>query len=117
MSIDNIGQIVGYVVSGSQRAMLFDPSGGGNNIDLGTLIDPVANWTLTRAECMNDDGWIGGHGTNPFGYEHAFLLTPIPEPTTPLLLGPCFRRGDNLWRGCVDKKTLNYILLDQTSLM
>jgi len=38
-SINNQGQIVGYAYdsSGNFRATLFDPTGGGKNIDLGTL--------------------------------------------------------------------------------
>jgi len=59
---------------------LFDPTGGGNNIDLNTLIDPSLGWTLSKAYSINDNGWIVGYGRNPAGFSRAYLL--IPEPFT-----------------------------------
>jgi len=67
------------------RATMFDPTGAGNNIDLNTLIDPASGWTLLEARDINNSGWIVGHGFNPQGEYHAFLL--VPEPTTFGLLG------------------------------
>jgi probable HAF family extracellular repeat protein len=87
MSINNSGQIVGgaYNSSGNARACLFDPTGGGANIDLNTLIDPSSGWILQYANSINNNGWIVGFGTNPAGYTRAYLL--IPEPATIILLG------------------------------
>jgi hypothetical protein len=67
------------------QACFFDASGGGNNIDLNTLIDPSSGWKLTYAESINNNGWIVGTGTNPDGYSRAYLL--LPEPATFILLG------------------------------
>ncbi len=78
--ISDIGQILGGAGS---RACLFDPTGRGNNIDLNTLIDPTSGWTLTFADCINDDGWIVGQGTYN-GNTRAFLLTP--EPASALIM-------------------------------
>ncbi len=58
-------------------------------VDLNTLIDPSAGWTLEEANAINDNGWIVGDGVNPSGQEDAFLLTPVsatPEPSTIVLL-------------------------------
>ncbi|MDH4201534.1 MAG: hypothetical protein OEV87_01400 [Phycisphaerae bacterium] len=86
-SINNMGQIVGRSgVYGFRRAALFDASGNGNNIDLNTLIDNSLGWNLIEARDINDNGWIVGYGINPNGEHHAYLLTPIPEPTTFSLL-------------------------------
>jgi uncharacterized membrane protein len=85
-SINNSGQIVGYGINAvGNRATLFDATGGGANIDLNTLIDPALGWTLHYACSINDNGWIVGHGKNPYGYEHAFLLAPVPLPGAALL--------------------------------
>lgn len=86
-SINNSGQIVGWARTGNDwttnRATLFDPTGGGNNINLNNLIDPALGWELNEAYCINDNGWIIGHGSNPNGDYSAFLLTPVAEPSTP----------------------------------
>jgi len=95
--INDEGQIVGYAYDisyggppfytptySNYRACLFDPTGGGANIDLNTLIDPASSWVLTRAYCINNSGWIVGCGTNPDGDTHAYLLTP--EPTSAVIM-------------------------------
>jgi uncharacterized membrane protein len=80
-SINNLGQIVGRAHDDYHNycAVLFDVSGNGNNIDLNTLIDPNLGWILQSAEGINDNGWIVGHGINPDGNTHAFLLIPKIE--------------------------------------
>jgi uncharacterized membrane protein len=92
VSINNKGQIVGQAWKVQDdyftnlRAVLFDPTGCGNNIDLNDSINPDIGWELGGAICINDNGWIVGFGTNPDGYLRAFLLIPVPEPATILLL-------------------------------
>ena len=90
-AINNSGQIVGTSVGevDSQdiwHAVLFDPTGNGNNIDLNSLIDPASGWILTHANDINDYGWIVGNALDTTGQAHAFLLKPVPEPATLLLL-------------------------------
>jgi len=77
--ISDSGEIVGkaYYWQYSHEyshAVLFDPSGEGNNIDLNNLINPASNWELLEATGINDDGWIIGIGINPAGDLHGFLL-------------------------------------------
>ncbi|MFH1616137.1 MAG: HAF repeat/PEP-CTERM domain-containing protein, partial [Planctomycetota bacterium] len=85
---NNLGQIVGYAYTASEQwhATLFDPTGAGNNIDLNTLIDPSLGWELLMATAINDSGWIVGAGSNPAGKTEAFLLKPIPEPLTLVMI-------------------------------
>ena len=50
-------------------------------IDLNTLVDASGNgWQLTRANAINNKGWIVGQGINPQGQDRGFLLIPVPEP-------------------------------------
>jgi probable HAF family extracellular repeat protein len=84
-SVNDNGQIVGGATNNGQtNAYLFDSTGGGNNIDLNTLIDPSLGWTLTYAYDISNNGWIVGEGTLN-GQTHAFLLV-VPEPATIVLL-------------------------------
>ena len=54
-----------------------------------SLIDTSSGWTLEEATAVNDNGWIVGQGYNSLtGQEDAVLLTPIPEPSTFVLLCP-----------------------------
>jgi probable HAF family extracellular repeat protein len=54
------------------HATLFDPSGRGNNIDLGTL----GGWE-SMAYSINDNGQIVGYASStPIGYFHATLFDP-----------------------------------------
>jgi probable HAF family extracellular repeat protein len=54
--------------------------------DLNTLIDPASGWVLVSGNGINDSGWITGNGTIG-GVGHAFLLTPVPEPSSLILAG------------------------------
>jgi probable HAF family extracellular repeat protein len=79
------GQIVGSSRDSSQNehAFVYD---NGAMVDLNSLIDPASGWTLVYANDINDSGQIVGYGTLG-GNGYAFLLTPIPEPSTLALLG------------------------------
>jgi hypothetical protein len=54
--------------------------------DLNTFLDAStvnAGWALERAFDINARGWIVGDAHNTItNANHAFLLTPIPEPET-----------------------------------
>ena len=80
-SINNKGQIVGRCETGgsSPVAVLFDATGAGNNINLNNLINPALEFTLFRANCINDNGWIVGKFTRPGKGMLAFLLKPARE--------------------------------------
>jgi hypothetical protein len=56
-------------------------------VDLNDCLDDSgAGWTLGDAMAINDLGQIVGNGWHE-GTIHAFLLTPVPEPSTFVLLG------------------------------
>jgi len=78
------GQVVGNFQLSSQWTHAFIYSDGSMK-DLNTLIDPTSGWTLQYANAINDSGQIVGVGSH--GSQRAFLLTPVPEPSTLVLLG------------------------------
>jgi probable HAF family extracellular repeat protein len=79
LGLNDVGQIVG---AAGNSAVLWD---NGLIYDLDDLIPSGSGWQLHQAFAVNNSGLIVGRGTNPSGYDHAFLLTPIPEPGTFLL--------------------------------
>lgn len=82
--INNSGQIVGSSAApGGLHACLYY---GGTVTDLNSVIDSSLGWELGEARSINDRGWIVGTG-NHNGKKAAYLLTPIPEPSTLALLG------------------------------
>lgn len=83
--INNHGQVVGQSYTSGQLGGLAFIYADGMLTDLNQLVDGSgAEWILERANAINDLGQIVGVGR--IGDErHAFLLTPIPEPTTCVL--------------------------------
>jgi probable HAF family extracellular repeat protein len=102
--INSLGQVVGCsgfsVLAAEQtRAFLWTPSTpngtSGTIIDLNSFIDSTsaAVWSLRSANAINDRGQIVGRAEydpdGPGGFEpeyHAFLLSPVPEPSVSLLI-------------------------------
>ena len=80
--INNKGQIVGNNNNGNY-AFLYEK---GLMINLNTLLEPGSGWDLMYAYGINDNGQIVGYGSSPDGYTQAYLLNPIPEPASLLLL-------------------------------
>src|SRR5262249_11490205 len=54
---------------------------GGSLIDLNTVLVNGQGWQLFSATGINDAGWIAGTG-DLNGHSEAFLLSPVPEPST-----------------------------------
>jgi probable HAF family extracellular repeat protein len=84
--INNQGIIVGAVevTPGNHRAAVFDEEAGHELLQ--NLIPANTGWErLNYATDINDLGQIVGTGVLN-GQNRAFLLTPIPEPSTLLLL-------------------------------
>ena len=80
--INDVGQIVGWD-SSTWVGKLYE---NGQFIDLSAAIQDNPGWTLVAPMDINNLGQIVGVGTNPSGEDHAFLLTPTPEPSTLVLL-------------------------------
>ncbi len=58
-------------------------------LDLSSLLDSSGSgWTLSSVQGINNAGQIVGYGDNPSGETRAFVLTPVPEPST-LVLAAC----------------------------
>lgn len=83
--INNSGQVVGTShVSDSSTTRAFLYESGAGMVDLNSLIDPSLGWDLRVAYSINNLGLIVGSGV--IGDQaHAFLLTPVPEPSSGLL--------------------------------
>ena len=58
----------------------------GQMYDLNDGIDPALKRTLGSAYGINDHGQIVANGFNGSS-NHAYLLTPVPEPSTVALFG------------------------------
>ena len=87
--INKNGVVVGDVlaITGTAETDCAVLYSGGAVVNLNTLISPTLGWNLQCAYAINDVGQIVGLGCNSLGQEHAFLLTPVPEPSTLALLG------------------------------
>jgi probable HAF family extracellular repeat protein len=55
--------------------------------DLNNMIVTNAGWTLSEAKAISDNGQIVGLAISTTGAQHAFLLTPVPEPAVISLFG------------------------------
>jgi probable HAF family extracellular repeat protein len=85
-AVNASGQVAGAstTASGTDHAFLYS---SGQMLDLNSLIAPGPGFTLLVANGISDTGYITGYGIAPNGQEHAFLLTPVPEPAGWVLLG------------------------------
>jgi probable HAF family extracellular repeat protein len=87
-AINNSGQVVGYSeidFMGTRRAFL--DTGDGPMRNLNDLIDPSSEWTLLEARGINELGQIVGWGySSESGMTCALLLSPVPEPSSLILL-------------------------------
>jgi probable HAF family extracellular repeat protein len=100
LEINASGQVVGWSRSaGGYHAFVWTPTTPngttGSMVDLNLLLDPTsgAGWALRWPEAINSMGQIAGIGFyDPDGPGDApavtrgFLLTPMPEPETPVVL-------------------------------
>lgn len=88
--INNEGKIVGHHGNGNTFPFLWDSISGVQ--DLNSFVPVDAGWYLMKASAINDAGQIGGvgqvdlDGDGNFDEQHAFLLTPISEPTIEAIL-------------------------------
>ena len=88
LDLNEAGQIVGYVAdfdnapSFGGAAVLWET---GEIFDLNSLIPAGSGWNLLSANGINSQGQIVGFGTLG-GDTRAFLLTPVPEPSSLVLL-------------------------------
>jgi probable HAF family extracellular repeat protein len=84
--INNNGQVVGESwldATETMHAFLYE---AGTMTDLNDLIAPNSGWILTTAAAINDNGQIICSGIDSSDQTDAFLLTPVPEPDSLLLL-------------------------------
>ncbi|MBK8754646.1 MAG: PEP-CTERM sorting domain-containing protein [Candidatus Competibacteraceae bacterium] len=64
---------------------------------MNSLLSTGSDWILHGASAINNAGQIIGDGIIN-GQQHAFLMSPIPEPTTFFLLGVGFVGLSFCWR-------------------
>jgi probable HAF family extracellular repeat protein len=100
LGINASSQVTGWSYTSSGDTHAFVYADGSGMVDLNSLIDSLSGWDLIRGWAINDAGQITGYGTIG-GQPRAFLLTPVPEPTSrallvlglPLLAGLNMRRS------------------------
>ncbi|MCE5267166.1 MAG: hypothetical protein LLG00_04715 [Planctomycetaceae bacterium] len=56
-------------------------------VDLSSMIGPSSEWALAIENAIDDSGQIVGCGVNASGQQLAFLLTPVAESSSLVLLG------------------------------
>lgn len=82
--INNNGQIVG---TRDFAAWLWDQGTGSNLNEFLDMTTVNAGWYLRDATGINDSGWITGTAVNSIdGRTRAYVLTPVPEPATAVLM-------------------------------
>ncbi len=86
MAVNDNGWVVGnsYTNSSIMHAFVYDTTIRDLN-DPNLLDSSGTGWLFQSAEGINNSGYIVGYGTYG-GNTHAFLLTPVPEPATWLVL-------------------------------
>ena len=81
------GQVTGWSTvlgnNSAQHAFLYDIIHG--MVDLNSEISSTSGWVLQWGYAINDSGQVVGQGLIG-GQMHGFLLTPVPEPSTFILL-------------------------------
>ncbi|MCL5104473.1 MAG: DUF3466 family protein [Armatimonadetes bacterium] len=79
--INDVGVVVGSLEYPTRHnAFIYTPDSG--TVDLNILLDSASqDWTLYDAYGINNLGQIVGYGLDKTGLQHAFLLTPVPEPS------------------------------------
>jgi probable HAF family extracellular repeat protein len=114
--INNGGQIVGNAqTAGGIRAFLY---AGAGMVELDSLIDPAAGWTITAASGINDMQQIAATACNLAGcYAVRLDLAPVPEPGQVAMLGLgllalCLRRGRGRYDPWVNKARRPMVLPD-----
>lgn len=82
-NLNGLGQAVGYSITpGGVHATVWT---GGTISDLNSEV-VAPGWTLLQANAINDRGWIVGNAENYSTKQvTAFLLIPVPEPTSLIL--------------------------------
>lgn len=93
--VNNQGQVVGG--SDTNGAFVYS---SGTLTYLNSVVDFTGSGitTLYQANAINDLGQIVGVGLGADGYQTAFLLTPIPEPSTYAALAGLGALGLAFWR-------------------
>jgi probable HAF family extracellular repeat protein len=88
MAINNRGVVVGYAITATSSTVQADAfvSDGSGLISLDSLLIPGSGWDMRSAYGINDAGQIAGQACRITGECHAVLLTPVPEPSTTLLM-------------------------------
>lgn len=75
--INNTGQVVG---TSNDQAFIWDDIDGIQSLPL------LSGHLIGAANCINDDGLVAGYSFDELGRAHLVLWTPVPEPSSLLVL-------------------------------
>ena len=85
--INDLGIVVGgSELPGNSADAAFVYYGSGQIENLNNLVDPSLGWYLAGADSVNNSSQIVVEGYQAGKPDHALLLTPLPEPSSLLLL-------------------------------
>jgi probable HAF family extracellular repeat protein len=96
-ALNALGHVVGASTTAGNATTHATFYTGGILYDLNSLVPAPGGWVFSEALGINDAGAIVGHGLIG-GQQHAFLLTPIPEPSTYALIFGAGVLGLAAWR-------------------
>lgn len=82
IGINSSGRIAGQSspANGRLHGLLID---GGVVVGVDNLIDPMSGFTTTARRGINSSGRIVADGVGSGGLFHAYLRSPVPEPSSP----------------------------------
>lgn len=84
--VNSSATAVGWVDGGAGGERGFWWSADQGMVDLNDLVLDAAGWQVQRARSINDQGQVLANALNASGQVRAVLLSPVPEPSTALML-------------------------------
>ncbi len=111
VGINNLGWFIGSYVQDNNYRLFVDIKNRPH--DIYSLIPTSSRWSIGDLTDINERGQIVGHGLGPHGDYRAFLLTPVPEPSTAILslVALAGAAASGRWRRVAEKSRYHQVRL------